>query len=70
MKDLIKLSSVTEAIKARDMLAKNGIKAVVTRIPAQKSGDGCGYGLDIKNRRDEAMELIKEKYGRAFGGSL
>ena len=64
------MPSVTEAMKARDMLAKKGIKAAVARIPAKRTGEGCAYGLDIKSRRAEAEELLREKYGRALGESL
>ena len=64
----IKLPSVTAAMQARDFLREKGIKAVVTRIPAKKAGEGCSYGLDIKNRRDEAVLFLNERYGRALGG--
>ena len=68
MNNLIKLPSVTDAMKARDYLREFGIKSTVARIPAKTKSHGCGYGLDIKNRRDEAVVLLREKYGRALGG--
>lgn len=58
-KPLILLSSVTYAMKARDLLRKQGITAYVERIPPQ-STTGCGYGLSVPRGADAAERVLRE----------
>lgn len=56
-KSLIVVSSITYAIKGRDILFRYGIKAYVERIKRTKE-TGCGYGLYIPARTDEAVKIL------------
>ena len=53
------LSSVTYAMKSRDLLFKYGIKAYVERLPRTKE-TGCGYGVYVPRGIDEAERILKE----------
>lgn len=56
---LIVVSSVTYALKSRDLLFERGIKGYVERLPrTQKSG--CGYGVYVPRRTDEAERILRE----------
>ncbi len=67
MDNLIKLSSVTQAMKARDILKKHGIFSKVYRIPAVKGQGACSYGVLIKNRLSEAVDILRENNIRIIG---
>ena len=74
MDNLIKLSSVTQALRARDILRKNGIQSQVARIPAYNGRNNCGYGLKISKNVKEAVKILRENNikvnGRALGDSF
>ena len=44
-KPLIMVSSITYAMKARDLLINNGIAAYIERTPKIERKGGCGYSL-------------------------
>ena len=71
MDNLIQLSSVTQAMRARNILKEHGIKAEVTRIPASQGKEICSYGLKIYNRLNDAVSILRDKNikvkGRAVG---
>ena len=58
--NLIKLSSVTQAMKARDILRKHGINSKVHRIPAVKGQGACSYGLLINKNLIKAVEILRD----------
>lgn len=60
------LSSVTYAMKSRDLLFKYGIKAYVERLPRTKE-TGCGYGVYVPHGIDEAERILKENGVRVLG---
>ncbi|MBQ1985492.1 MAG: DUF3343 domain-containing protein [Clostridia bacterium] len=60
------LSSVTYAMKSRDLLFKYGIKAYVERLPRTKE-TGCGYGVYVPRGIDEAERILKENGVRVLG---
>lgn len=60
MDNLIKLSSVTQAMKARDILKKHGINSKLHRIPAEKGQGACSYGLIINRDIKRAAEILRE----------
>ena len=54
-KELIFIGSVTRTVRARDILQKKGIKAIIERETSDEN-HGCGYGVivvsgDIENAR-------------------
>ena len=58
-KPLIVVSSVTYAMKSKEILFQNGIRAYVERIP--KTADtGCGYGVYVPDKADEAEQILLE----------
>lgn len=65
-KPFILVSSVTYAMKSRDLLFKQGIKAYVERVPPTASS-GCGYGVYVPQGADEAERLLKENGIKVLG---
>ena len=59
-KALFILSSITYAMKGRDLLNSKGIKSEIKRAPKNKVLSGCGYGLLVHERVDEAAEILEE----------
>lgn len=62
-KPLLVVSSVTYAMKGRDLLFRHGIRAYVERIP-QTEETGCGYGIYVPVRADEAEKILRENHIR------
>lgn len=65
-KPVIVVSSVTYAIKSKDILFEHGIRAYVERIPKTKES-GCGYGVYVPSRTDEAEQILEENEIRVLG---
>lgn len=57
------LSSVTYAMKARDLLSAQGIRSELTRSSAIRKVRGCGYGLRIRTSDRERAEQILIRAG-------
>lgn len=55
----VTVSSVTYAIKGRDVLRNNGIKAYIERTPRGYSNEGCGYSIYFDADHDSTVELLK-----------
>lgn len=53
--------SVTYAIKAKEILRRNGISASVEKITSTDSDIGCGYAVAIKENPEKAVEMLKSK---------
>ena len=65
-KPLIGVSSVTYAMKGRDLLFRHGIRGYVERIPT--TGEtGCGYGLYVPRGADAAERILRENRIRVLG---
>ncbi len=64
-KPLIVVSSVTYALKGRDLLFARGIKAYVERLPRTRE-NGCGYGLYVPRRTEEAERILREAGVKVF----
>ena len=63
---LIVVSSVTYAMKGRDLLFRHGIRGYVERIP--KTGEtGCGYGIYVPRGADAAERILRENRIRVLG---
>ena len=58
---IIVTGTVTYAIKAKEVLRKNGFSANVIKISEKDSNIGCGYAVNFKGDIDKAIELL-EKY--------
>ncbi len=59
-KPLLVVSSVTYAMKSKEILLRRGIRAYVERIPQTKE-TGCGYGVYVPQRADEAEAVLKDQ---------
>lgn len=47
--NILIFSSVTYALKAQSIFDKEGIKAKLEKLKKDRTLNGCGYGLKIKN---------------------
>ena len=65
-KPVIQVSSVTYAMKSRELLFRYGIKAYVERS-TRSSRAGCGYSLYVPERTDEAEQILRKANIRILG---
>ncbi len=63
---VIVLSSVTYAMKSRELLFRYGIRAYIERLPRTKE-TGCGYGVYVPVGILEAERILKENGVRVLG---
>lgn len=63
---LILVSSVTYAMKGRDLLNNMGFRAYLERVSRSKT-TGCGYGIYVPNRTDEAEQVLLGEGFRILG---
>ncbi len=66
-KPLIMLSSITYAMKSRDILFQNGIKSYVERTPRGVANAGCGYSIYVPLRTDEAEKILRNMGIKVLG---
>jgi hypothetical protein len=59
-KPMILIGSVTYAMKGQRLLAHYGIRSSVERIYHNSDGRGCGYGLYVPVRTDEAERILRQ----------
>ena len=60
MDQYINVSSITYAIKGRDLLLSRGMVAYIARTPAGSTHSGCGYSIFVKGERADAERLLRE----------
>lgn len=60
MKNIIVTGTVTYAIRGRDILRYNGIKASVERNTSGLGKYGCGYGIVVNSNVEKAVEILKK----------
>lgn len=58
MKNIIVTGTVTYAIRGRDALRSNGIRASVERNTSGLGRYGCGYGIVVSGDIDKAVEIL------------
>ena len=56
---LIMVSSITYAMKSKDILSRKGFKAYVERVPHTSEDVGCGYGVYVPQRTEEAQQILE-----------
>lgn len=56
---VIRLTSVTYAIRAQKLLEQRGIRAHVRKLQKSMSIHGCGYGLEIRANPDTAVQILQ-----------
>ena len=67
MGKLIMVSSVTYAMKGKELLKSYGIRAEVERTPKNSQSKGCGYSLYVPQNTDEAENILKENGIKVMG---
>ena len=65
-KPVIQVSSVTYAMKSRDLLFRHGIRAYVERS-TRSSKAGCGYSLYVPENTDTAEDILRKAGIRVLG---
>ena len=63
---VIVVSSVTYAIRSRELLAAHGIPAYVERV-ARTPATGCGYGVFVPRGIDKAEMVLRNHGIRVMG---
>ena len=66
-KNLIMLTSITYAMKAKDVLIKRGIRSDIVRTPKHTSPTGCGYSLYVPRRFNEAVAILNSSGIKVVG---
>ena len=66
-KKLIMMSSITNALKAKEVLSKKRIRSEIVRTPKRKSKSGCGYSLYVPYNFNKAVSIIKSSGIRIMG---
>ena len=66
MGNLLLVSSVTYAIKSRELLLQSGIRGYVQRIP-KTAETGCGYGIYVPQNADAAEKILQDNHIRVLG---
>ena len=56
---LIMVSSITYAMKSKEILSRKGFKAYVERVPHTSEDVGCGYGVYVPQRTEEAQQILE-----------
>lgn len=52
------VSSITHAIRGRDLLKKKGYKATIEKTPGKLDTAGCGYSISVSTNPEAALEII------------
>ncbi len=55
---IISVSSITYAIKGRDLLRKQGFKAYIEKKTNAKGNAGCGYVIVAFGNRDKIINFL------------
>ena len=66
---LIMVSSITQAIKGRDLLRGKGIKAYIEKTPGHLDSHGCGYSIIVYEQPEPFVSMLKSNGVRIIGTS-
>ncbi len=58
-KAIIRFSSVTYALKAKEIAEKNGGRTNLRKNPNPKKNEGCGYSLTVVGNIEAIINMIK-----------
>lgn len=61
------VSSVTNAMRGKNILEHNGIRAYVSRTVDENGENGCGYSISVNDDPDRAEKLLKASGIRMLG---
>ncbi len=57
-KAIIRFSSVTYTLKAKEIAEKNGGRAAVRKNPKPKKNEGCGYSLIVVGNIEAIINML------------
>ena len=60
-KVIIKVGSVTYAMKAKNILQQYGMRAKVIKTVSTKKNEGCGYSFSVENPKQNVAELLRRE---------
>lgn len=66
---LIMVSSITQAIKGRDLLRSNGKKSYIEKTPGHLDSHGCGYSIIVYEHPESLLNLLRSNGIRIIGTS-
>ncbi len=55
---VIRLTSVTYAIRAQKLLDKHGFYSTVKKLPVGKNTQGCGYGIKVSGNLNTILNML------------
>ncbi len=64
---LIMVSSITQAIKGRDLLRSTGHKSYIEKTPGHLDTHGCGYSIIVYEQPDGLLNLLKSNGIKVIG---
>lgn len=56
---IIKVGSVTFALKAKDILQNRGIKSQIKKTANPSKGEGCGYSVVVPDGTDSVVGILR-----------
>ena len=57
----IHVGSITNAMRGKQILEAEGIRAYLHRTSRPEDGDGCGYSLLVSGMADTAVNILKKR---------
>ena len=66
-KILILVSSITYAMKGKEILSRRGFKAYIERLPRGFQNSGCGYCIYVNSDVDMAERILRASGIRVNG---
>lgn len=57
----IHVGSITNAMRGKQLLEEQGIRAFLHRTSHPAEGDGCGYSLLISNTAEQAAQILRQR---------
>ena len=60
-KVIIKVGSVTYAMKAKNILQQYGMRAKVIKTVSTKKNEGSGYSVSVENPKQNVAELLRRE---------
>lgn len=66
-KAVIRFSSVTYALKAKEIAEKNGGRATLRKNPNPRKNEGCGYTLIVAGNTEKIINMLTLNRVRFIG---
>ncbi len=63
----INVSSVTNAMRGKNLLERNGIRGDIHRAVDEQGNNGCGYRIRVRGDAQQAIDLLKAAGIRVLG---